>query len=98
MKKRFQNCGFFKKAIALSLSLLTAVSALPAGNVLAAASSSATSQTTRISVHDPSIFYDESTNDYHIFGSHLAQASSKDLRNWTALGTQGYENRSLYAS
>ena len=98
MKKRFQNCGFFKKAIALSLSLLTAVSALPAGNVLAAASSSATSQTTRISVHDPSIFYDEKTNDYHIFGSHLAQASSKDLRNWTALGTQGYENRSLYAS
>ena len=28
----------------------------------------------------------------------MAQASSKDLRNWSAMGTQGYTNKSLYAS
>ncbi|ADL52282.1 RICIN domain-containing protein [Clostridium cellulovorans] len=64
----------------------------------AAASSSTTSTTTRVSVHDPSIFYDSATNKYYIFGSHLGQASSTDLRNWSYLGTQGYTNTSLYGA
>lgn len=84
--------------MALALSVVTAATALPGGNALAAASSSTTSNTTRISVHDPSIFYDGASNSYYIFGSHMAQASSKDLRNWSGLGTQGYGNTSLYAS
>ncbi|MDE7313350.1 MAG: RICIN domain-containing protein [Eubacterium sp.] len=98
MKKQFLKRGFLRKALALSLALITTVAALPAGNVLAAASSSTSSGTTRISVHDPSIYHDESKDAYYIFGSHMAQASSKDLRNWSPLGTQGYENTSLYAS
>ena len=81
-------------AAAMCISGLTAVPA----DANAAASSSAASSTTRISVHDPSIFYDSSTGSYNIYGSHMAQASSKDLRNWSAMGTQGYTNKSLYAS
>ena len=81
-------------AAAMCISGMTAVPA----DANAAASSSAASSTTRISVHDPSIFYDSSTGSYNIYGSHMAQASSKDLRNWSAMGTQGYTNKSLYAS
>ena len=50
---------------------------------------------TGVSVHDPSIFKD-TDGTYYVFGSHLAQASSKDLLNWTYLGTQGYTNNTLY--
>lgn len=64
--------------------------------VFAAASSSTTADTTRISVHDPSVFYDG--NQYYIYGSHMAQATTPDLRNWSAHGTQGYDNNTLYAS
>lgn len=70
----------------------------PAFSVQAAASSSSTSNTTRVSVHDPSIFYDSSSDEYYIYGSHLAQASSTDLRNWQAEGVQGYDNATLYVS
>ena len=76
--------------------VLLAVS-VGSGNALGAASSSTTSNTTRVSVHDPSIYYDASTNKYYIYGSHLAQASSTDLRNWSYEGTQGYANSTLYA-
>lgn len=48
----------------------------------------------RVSVHDPSIFYDEKTGTYYIFGSHLGQAKSKDLQNWTPLFNKEYENPS----
>lgn len=34
----------------------------------------------RVSVHDPSVAYDNGT--YYIFGSHMAWAKSTDLRNW----------------
>lgn len=50
---------------------------------------------TGVSVHDPSIFKD-TDGTYYVFGSHLAQASSKDLIKWTYLGTQGYTNNTLY--
>lgn len=35
---------------------------------------------TRVSVHDPSVVYDQGM--YYIFGSHMAWAKSKDLCNW----------------
>lgn len=50
---------------------------------------------TGVSVHDPSIFKD-TDGTYYVFGSHLAQASSKDLIKWNYLGTQGYTNNTLY--
>lgn len=48
-----------------------------------------------VSVHDPSIFKD-SDGTYYVFGSHLAQASSKDLLSWSYLGVQGYTNSTVY--
>lgn len=48
----------------------------------------------RVSVHDPSIFYDSPSKKYYIFGSHLAQAKSDDLLNWQAMFTHEYENPS----
>lgn len=56
---------------------------------------SAQTALTKVSVHDPSIFKD-TDGTYYVFGSHLAQASSKDLIKWDYLGTQGYANSSLY--
>lgn len=89
-----------KKVLSLALAFIFLFTMVATGNknVLAAASSSTTSTTTRVSVHDPSIFYDSSSSKYYIFGSHLAQAYSTDLRNWSTLGTQGYTNASLYAA
>ncbi len=88
-----------KKATALLLGAVLVTTGLRfSDNAMGAASSSTTSNTTRISVHDPSIFYDSSSSKYYIYGSHMGQASSTDLRNWTALGTQGYLNTTLYAS
>ncbi|MDY5576797.1 MAG: glycoside hydrolase family 43 protein [Lachnospiraceae bacterium] len=50
---------------------------------------------TGVSIHDPSIFKD-ADGTYYIYGSHLAQATSKDLIKWTYLGTQGYTNNTVY--
>ena len=81
------------------LAIICALLAVCLGsNAYGAASSSTTSTTTRVSVHDPSVMYDSATNKYYVFGSHIAQASSTDLRNWSYLGTQGYTNTSLYAA
>ena len=38
----------------------------------------------RVSVHDPSIVWDEGSQTYYVFGSHRASAKSKDLMSWTA--------------
>lgn len=38
-----------------------------------------------VSVHDPSVIKADGT--YYIFGSHLAGAKTKDLRNWTLIGS-----------
>ena len=88
-----------KRTGALLLTMALAVTGLQQTTTAdAAASASTTAGTTRISVHDPSVFYDSSSGKYYIFGSHMAQASSSDLRNWSAHGEQGYFNKSLYAS
>ncbi len=36
-----------------------------------------------VTVHDPSVVYDEETGMYYIFGSHRAWAKSEDMINWT---------------
>ncbi len=88
-----------KRATALLLGAILVTTGINYGDsAMGAASSSTTSNTTRISVHDPSIFYDSASSKYYIYGSHMGQASSTDLRNWSALGTQGYLNTTLYAS
>lgn len=38
----------------------------------------------RVSIHDPSVVYDQSTGSYYIVGSHKAGAFSADLQNWSA--------------
>lgn len=87
------------KAIVLVLALvITGVQFSGSKEALAAASSSSTSNTTRVSVHDPSVFYDSSSKSYYIYGSHMAQAKSGDLRNWSTVGTQGYSNTTQYVS
>ena len=37
----------------------------------------------RVSVHDPSVVFDQATGRYYIFGSHKAGAFSTDMQNWT---------------
>ncbi len=37
----------------------------------------------RVSVHDPSVVWDPSSNSYYIFGSHRASAKSANLMSWT---------------
>ncbi|MBE5876453.1 MAG: glycoside hydrolase [Lachnospiraceae bacterium] len=82
----------------LAFTLFLSNGLMSADTVNAAASSSTTASTTRVSVHDPSIFYDSSSGSYYIYGSHMAQAKSSDLRNWSYVGTQGYTNKSVYVS
>ncbi len=36
-----------------------------------------------VSCHDPSVVWEPSSKRYYIFGSHLAQAYTTDLQNWT---------------
>lgn len=36
-----------------------------------------------IGVHDPSIFYDEPSKTYYIYGTHYSGAKTTDLRNWS---------------
>lgn len=88
-----------RKATAALLTMTVAVTGLQAAATAnAAASGSNTADTTRISVHDPSVYYDSTSGKYYIYGSHMAQANSTDLRNWSAYGEQGYSNKTLYAS
>lgn len=97
MRKLQRKHGFWGKVGVVTLSMVMVMAGLqPSGKAQAAASASTTASTSRISVHDPSVFYD--SGKYYIYGSHMAQASSTDLRNWSAAGTQGYSNKTLYAS
>ena len=40
-------------------------------------------------VHDPSVFYDVSSQTYYAFGTHYAVASSKDLVKWSQEASDG---------
>ncbi|MED5524231.1 MAG: LamG-like jellyroll fold domain-containing protein [Pseudomonadota bacterium] len=48
-----------------------------------------------VSVHDPSIVRDDA-GTYYIFGSHLAEAKSSDLMNWTLLATDVTDDNPLF--
>ena len=39
----------------------------------------------RVSVHDPSVVWDPSSQTYYIFGSHRDHAKSTDMMNWTKI-------------
>jgi arabinan endo-1,5-alpha-L-arabinosidase len=39
----------------------------------------------RVSVHDPSVVWDPTTQSYYIFGSHRANAKTTDMMNWTTI-------------
>lgn len=41
----------------------------------------------RVSVHDPSVVWDQTTSRYYIFGSHRACARTTDLQNWTSFNS-----------
>ena len=45
----------------------------------------------RVSVHDPSVVYDQSTGRYYIFGSHRGVAWTTDMQNWTTVATGNEE-------
>ena len=47
-------------------------------------------QLKRVSVHDPSIVWEPTSQTYYIFGSHRASAKSKDLMSWTSFTADGY--------
>lgn len=66
-------------AISMALSCLAIVSP----------SAKAFPLTGRVGVHDPSIVKDN--GKYYVFGSHIAQAYSDDLINWTQWGKSEYE-------
>lgn len=38
----------------------------------------------RVSVHDPSVVWDQATSTYYVFGSHRAAAKCSNLMSWTA--------------
>lgn len=73
---------------------LTAACLLPASG--AGAAQSATPK--RVWVHDPSII--KADNTYYVFGSHLADAKSTDMINWTQMntdyGSRNWKNDSVY--
>ena len=41
----------------------------------------------RVSVHDPSIVWDPTSQTYYIFGSHRAAAKTKDLMSWSTIAS-----------
>lgn len=68
----------------LVLSASTAVGNEPIEITSAQASGYYKSHTKKwVTCHDPSVVWDHATQRYYIFGSHLAQASTPDLQNWT---------------
>lgn len=82
-----------RSSIALTMTLLLAIAAVPLGTLDAAAAEPNQNKKqdvptfSNVSVHDPSIVKDGDT--YYVFGSHIAAAKSKDLTNWTSFAN-GY--------
>ncbi len=72
----------------ISITLLLSAMALTAGAQHTLTRSDAfnlytTQAPTRASVHDPSVVWDAGSQQYYIFGSHRAQARTRDLYHWT---------------
>ncbi len=69
---------------AMTLALSASAAAMPA-----VSAADYTANKARVSVHDPSVFKDENTGTYYVFGSHIDAAKSSDLQNWRSF-TNGY--------
>lgn len=52
----------------------------------------------RVSVHDPSVVFDHTSNRYYIFGSHQAWAWTSDLQNWTWLNSTKWSPNNIYTA
>lgn len=86
MNKKY---GFGLSAIALSLILgLAACGGGGGGETSKDASLPGFTQFKNVAVHDPSIFRDDD-GTYYAFGTHFAVASSKDLKSWSQLASDG---------
>ena len=85
-----------KKIISITAALLIGVASVPKFSVNAA---DYTANKSRVSVHDPSVFRDENTGIYYVFGSHIDAAKSPDLQSWK-LFTNGYatSNNKIFGS
>ena len=89
-----------QKASAVLLAAAVLITSVPAGHARAA---DAPANVSRVTVHDPSILKADGT--YYLFGSHLADAKSKDLMNWTqmnldwnARGDDSWKQDSVYGN
>ena len=69
-----------QKVSAVLLAAAVLITSVPAGFAQAA---DAPANVSRVTVHDPSILKADGT--YYVFGSHLADAKSTDLMNWTQM-------------
>lgn len=80
-----------KKTLAFLFIGLFALCAYAQTEVKTSEMSSLYSQTkySGISIHDPSVFWDDASKKFYIYGSHYCGASSTDLRNWSNWGMWG---------
>lgn len=83
---------------AVLLATIMCITAVPADSTLAAETPASVS---RVSVHDPAIL--KANGTYYLFGTHLADAKSTDLMNWTQMnldwnwrGGDSWKNDSVY--
>lgn len=78
---------------ALLLATVMCITVVPADSTLAAETPASVS---RVSVHDPAIL--KANGTYYLFGTHLADAKSTDLINWTQMNPEwnGREYDSVY--
>ena len=49
-----------------------------------------------VSVHDPSVVYEPSTQRYYIFGSHQGWAWTKDFKSWTSIGARWAPTNNIF--
>ncbi len=84
----------FKKLLALFMSLSMACTLAVPVSAKETANTTDTDTTvttpSRVSVHDPSII--KADDNYYVFGSHMADAKSSDLMDWTQMNND-YSNR-----
>ena len=84
----------FKKAVSVILAAVFVLSAGITENTNQKSALAAESKS-RVSVHDPSVFKDEQTGTYYVFGSHIEAAKSADLQNWTSFANGYAKNNNV---
>lgn len=84
----------FKKVVSVILAAVFVLSAGITENTNQKSALAAESKS-RVSVHDPSVFKDEQTGTYYVFGSHIEAAKSADLQNWTSFANGYAKNNNV---